>query len=81
MLFAEGLLTGPKQSSTLGLGSANTGLQRTEHVRSASRPSAPFALLDAALQTGRSFRKELRLPEALLDYLRVTDCDSKQRLG
>ena len=30
-------------------------------------PSSPFALLDAALQTGRSFRKELRLLEDLLE--------------
>jgi hypothetical protein len=40
---------------------------------SALRPSSPFALLDAALQTGRSFRKGLRLLEAFSNYLTAAE--------
>ncbi len=42
---------------------AHRNLESWAVVSSVSRPSSPFALLDAAPQTGRSFRKRLRLLE------------------
>jgi len=40
-----------------------SGPQTANPIRSALRPSSPLPLLGAALETGRSFRKRLPLPE------------------
>ena len=49
--------------------------QRNSEFFNTIRPSSPFSLLDPALQTRRSFRKGLRLLEAVLEHLRAADYD------